>query len=409
MPATLPALPLANAPVTPCAVDGVRSGDRLLPALYDYLSQVPDPRDPRGVRHPLPALLAQVSCALLCGARSLTAVANWGRDYAGPLQTTLGYTRPRTPCCATFHTVLQDLDWSALEAQLRAWALAVEGCLGATPRAAPEEALALDGKTLRGALKMGAEVTALVTALGHRFGLTVGAVEVENGDEIAAVQALLARLCLGGKVVTVDALHTQRKTAQLIVAGDGDYVMTVKGNQPDLLEAIVSLCGPEHAATQDRASHWTTEQGHGRIENRWLQTVRVPTEAPEALATWPGVQQIFVIERRIWKQKQRRGQCEIVYGITSLTREEAGPADLLRLVRGHWRIETRSHWVRDVTFGEDASLVRTGKIPQVLAVFRAMAITRFRADGVTNIARETRRLAAQAQDCLRLLGLATDN
>jgi hypothetical protein len=87
----------------------------------------------------------------------------------------------------------------------------------------------------------------------------------------------------------------------------------------------------------------------------------------------------------------------------------ARTADLPRLVRGHWRIETRSHWVRDVTLGEDASLVQTGKIPQVLAVFRAMAISRFRADGITNIARETRRLAAQAGDCLRLLGITTDN
>lgn len=409
MPAISLALPLTTPPVLPCSPDAAASSELSFPALYEYLAQVPDPRDPRGVRHPLPALLGQVSCALLCGARSLTAVADWGRDYAGSLLTTLGYTRPRTPCCATFHAVLQDLDWSALEAQLRAWALAVESCLGATPCAVPEEALALDGKTLRGALKMGAEVTALVTALGHRFGLTVGAIEVEDGDEIAAVQALLARLCLGGKVVTVDALHTQRKTAQLIVDGDGDYVMTVKGNQPELREAIVRLCSPEHAATQDRASHWTTEPGHGRVENCWLQTISVPADAPEALATWPGVQQIFVVERRIWKRKQRCGQREIVYGVTSLTRAEAGPADLLRLVRGHWRIETRSHWVRDVTFGEDASLVRTGKIPQVLAVFRAMAITRFRADGVTNIARETRRLAAQSGDCLRLLGLATDN
>ena len=99
----------------------------------------------------------------------------------------------------------------------------------------------------------------------------------------------------------------------------------------------------------------------------------------------------------------------LVYGITSLTREQAGPADLLRLVRGHWKVETRSHYIRDVTFGEDASLVRTGKIPQVLALFRTTTISRFRAEGVTNIARETRRLAAQAGDCLRLLGITADN
>ena len=124
---------------------------------------------------------------------------------------------------------------------------------------------------------------------------------------------------------------------------------------------------------------------------------------------WPGAQQVFVLERQVWKRKQRRGQRELVYGVTSLSRSEASAAELSRLVRGHWRIETRSHWVRGVTFGEHASLMRTGKVPRVMAVLRAMVITRFLADGVTNIARETRRLAAQVEGCLRLLGLTTDN
>ena len=118
---------------------------------------------------------------------------------------------------------------------------------------------------------------------------------------------------------------------------------------------------------------------------------------------------MFVVERQFWKKKQRVGHRELVYGITSLTREQAGPADLLRLVRGHWTVETRSHYIRDVTFGEDASHVRTGKLPQVLTLFRTTAISRLRADGVTNIAKETRRLAAQAADCLRLLGIGADN
>jgi hypothetical protein len=145
------------------------------------------------------------------------------------------------------------------------------------------------------------------------------------------------------------------------------------------------------------------------VESRWLLCVSVPAEVPEALGTWPGVAQAFVLERQVWKQKQRVGHREVVYGITSLTREQAGPADLLRLVRGHWQVETRSHYIRDVTFGEDASLAHSGKLPQVLTLLRTVAISRLRAEGVTNIARETRRLAVQAWDCLRLLGLATDN
>lgn len=408
---TVPAVPCAPAlPVPPDPLDAWDPDEpQIFPALYDFLLPVPDPRDPRGRRHPLRAILGQMACALLCGARSLTAIADWGRDYSPSLRAALGYTRSQTPCCATLHTVLQELDWAVLEQQLRAWAEAVEACLG---RAAPiqgEDALALDGKTMRGALKMEASVTALVTALGHRLGLTTGAAEVVEGDEIGAVQVLLGRLFLGGKVVTVDALHTQRQTAQLIRERGGHYVMTVKGNQPELQEAVVALFAPEQAAAQDRESVWETEQGHGRVENRWLLAVSIPPDAAAALSTWPGAQQVWVVERRVWRKKQRVGNRELVYGITSLPREQAGPADLLRLVRGHWRIETRSHWVRDVTYGEDASLVRTGKIPQVLALLRAMAISRLRAEGITNIARETRRLAAQAEDCLRLLGVPLDN
>lgn len=407
MPATPLCLSLDIPTVAPCPT--ASPATEALPALYDYLVQVPDPRDPRGVRHPLPAVLALVFCALLCGARHLSAIADWGRDHSAELIAALGFTRPQTPACSTLHNLLQALDWEVLEGQIRAWAGVVEGHLGAQNPSAWEEALALDGKTMRGALKLGAEITATVTALGHRLGLTAGAAEVHKGDEIAAVETLLAKLVLLGKVVTLDALHTQQKTARLIGVQGGHYVMTVKGNQPDLLAAVQDLFAPAHAGEQDRQSARETEERHGRIENRWLLAVSIPEGASAALREWPGAAQAFVVERRFWKKKQKTAHRELVYGITSLTRDQAGPVDLLRLVRGHWKVETRSHYIRDVTFGEDASRVRTGKLPQVLALLRATAISRFRAEGVTNIARETRRLAAQAWDCLRLLGLAPDN
>ena len=380
-----------------------------VPPLHVYLAQVPDHRDPRGLRHPLGAILALVCCALLCGARHPTAITEWGRHHSAALIAALGFTRTRTPCGATLHAVLAGLDWDALERQLRAWAAAVEAQLGQRTPAAQEEAFALDGKVLRGALKLKAEVAALVTALGHRLGLTAGATEVQDGDEIAAVEQLLASLVLAGKVVTLDALHTQRRTAQLIGERGGQYVMTVKGNQPDLQAAVAAVLAPHQAAGQDRASVRESARGHGRLEQRWLLAVSVPATAPAALASWPGVAQVFVVERCVWKPQQQQEHRELVYGITSLPRAAAGPADLLRLVRGHWTIETRSHYIRDVTFGEDASLAHTGKIPQVLALLRAAVISRLRAEGVTNIARETRRLAIQAHDCLRLLGLAADN
>jgi len=379
-----------------------------IPPLIEYLAAVPDPRRPQGTRHPLPAVLALVCCALLCGERYLQAIAEWGRNHSAELTRALGFTRPKTPCCATLHNLLSELDWAALERQLRAWAVVVEACLPPEPTAdgAPRlwEAVAVDGKTLRGALKMEAEVAQLVSALGHRLGLTHAVGLVPAGDEIGAVEALLKQVVLAGRVVTLDALHTQEDTARLISEGGGHYLMLVKGNQPTLQEQVTTLFAPERAQDQDRESAATVEQGHGRIENRWLLAVSVTS----AEVDWPGAAQAFVIQRRRWKCRQRQDHFEVVYGITSLTREEAGPAELLRLVRGHWRVENRSHWVRDVVFGEDASLVCTGKLPQVLALFRTAVISRLRAERVSNLARETRRLAAQPADCLRLLGL-TEN
>lgn len=397
LPVELPA-----APSHPCSTQALSSPGAPLPPLVEYLALVPDGRGARGKRHPLPAVLALVCCALLCGERYLQGIAEWGRNHSLELVRALGFTRPQTPCCATLHTVLSELDWPALEEQLRAWVQAVEARLAEEAPALQEEALAFDGKTLRGALKMGAEVTQMVTALGHRLGLTAGAREVQGGDEIAAVEALLREVLVAGKVVTADALHTQRETTRLIGERGGHYVLTVKGNQPQLHAQVVGVFAPERAKAQDRKSASEVGKAHGRQESRWLLAVSLATGDVD----WPGAAQAFVVERRRWKRKQRELHREVVYGITSLSRTQASPEDLLRLARGHWVVENRSHWVRDVTFGEDRSLVRTGKLPTVLALLRTCVINRLRLDQVGNIAKETRRLQAQPLDCLRLLGLA---
>jgi predicted transposase YbfD/YdcC len=356
------------------------------------------------LRHPLTAVLALICCGLLCGIDELGAVADWGRHHSAAWIEALGFTRPKTPCGSTLHYLVQELDWVALERQLRAWTEAVAAAWKGAEPEKQEEALAVDGKVLRGALKLGADVTASVSAVGHRLGLTAGMAEVEAGDEIGAVETLLANLVLCGKVVTLDALHTQEKTARLIGERGGQYVMTVKGNQPGLLERVEALFAPEWAREQDRSFVEETGKGHGRLESRWLVAVSV---SPETLG-WPGVAQAFVVGRRVWKRKQKTWHREVVYGVTSLRRDQAGATDLLRLVRGHWTIENRSHWVRDVTFGEDASLARTGKIPQVLALLRTAVLNCLRREEVTNIARERRRLSLQTGDCLRLLGIAYD-
>src|SRR5947209_11788209 len=140
------------------------------PSLMTVLAEVPDPRGRRGKRHPLTAILALAVAAALCGAKSYAAIAEWGRNYGAPFASALGFTRLKTPCAACLFLLLRRLDRAALEAALARWAEAVLAAL--PPQAGEWEAVAIDGKTVRGAQKQGALNVHLLSVLPHRLGLT---------------------------------------------------------------------------------------------------------------------------------------------------------------------------------------------------------------------------------------------
>ncbi len=372
--------------------------------LITVLEQIPDVRHPRGKRHPLSAILALVCVATMCGYRSYSAMSEWGRHYGQQLLAALGFTRGQPPCAATFCNVLRRLDRPLVETKLAAWA---EGVLAAHP--APEgspEGIALDGKTLRGSRKQGAPAAHLLAALSHRLGLTLGQQAVDDRtNEIPVGEEVLRGLVLEGRVITVDALLTQREVAQTIVAGGGDYVMIVKGNQPQLLEDIQLVFQDPTGLGDTMATAETVDIGHGRIEHRRLTA----STALVGYSDWPGLAQVFQLERRVTVKKSGEQRQELVYGLTNLAPDRAGPDGLLRLVRHHWHIENKLHWVRDVTFVEDHSQVRCGSIPQVMAALRNVVIGLMRWAGETNIAAACRRFAAQPWAALALLGIKAEN
>jgi hypothetical protein len=190
------------------------------PSLLEVLTQVEDPRKARGQRHPLPAILALSVAATLCGAQGYGAIAEWGRDYGAPLARALGFTREKTPCAGTLHYLFQRLDRQALERVLSSWAEAVLAAL--PPQQRRQEALAIDGKTLRGSKKQGALDVHLVSVLSHRLGLTLYQQAVaDKTNEIGALPEVLAALVLEGRVVTADAMLCQREIAKQIVARGG--------------------------------------------------------------------------------------------------------------------------------------------------------------------------------------------
>jgi predicted transposase YbfD/YdcC len=372
--------------------------------LVANLHDIPDPRHPRGRRHPLGAILALVCVAMLCGYRSYSAIADWGRCYGQKLVRALGFTRDKTPCAATLYHVLRQLDGPLVEATLGAWA---ESVLTALPPAPGEpEAMAIDGKTLRGSRKQGAPAAHLLSVLSHRLGLTLWQQAVaDKTNEIPVLEDVLRQLVLEGRVITVDALLTQRAIAQHIVAGGGDYVMVVKGNQPQLHQEIHLLFQDVDALAEPMAAAETVDVGHGRIEQRRLTS----SAALVGYNDWPGLAQVFQIERHVTMKASRVQRYDVVYGVTSLCPDQAGPERLLGLVRQHWQIENQVHWVRDVTFDEDRSQVRSGNIPQVMAAFRNTVLGLIRRAGETNIAAACRRLAAQPWLALALVGITPEN
>lgn len=369
-------------------------------ALVDLLADVPDFRQSKGKRYSLTAVLSLSVAAILCGYKSYSAIAEWGRFYGHSFLLALGFSSDKTPCAATLHTIFSHIDKQDLEAKLAQWAQAL---LQDSSQDLFADEIAIDGKTLRGSKKQGCLEAHLLSALSHRLGLTLFQRAVEDKtNEIGAIEELLKGLFLQGKIITMDALLTQRKVAQQILEGGGNYVMMVKGNQSQLLSTIEGALQGVEFHSQKASQSKSLDCHHGRIEERSIVVSSVLSKQEEV---WPGLEQIFELKRYRVEKASGKASVEVVYGVTSLSREKASAEELLRLVRGHWQIENRSHWVRDVTYGEDHSQVRVGNIGQVMSTLRNTAIGLMRLAGESNIARACRKYAAQPWQALALIGL----
>jgi predicted transposase YbfD/YdcC len=354
------------------------------------LAAVPDPRDPRGRRYPLAGLLAIAILATAAGMRGYAGFATWAATAPEDVLARLGI-RFRRPSEKTFRSVLSRLDPIDLDQRLGAYFAAL---------AAAEDGLlpvALDGKTLRCARRMGAAAVHLVSVFAHHARLVLGQLAVgEKSNEIPCVRKLL-RIFSKLRVrvlVTVDAMHTQAATAKLICGTlKSHYLMIVKSNQPKLLARLTALPWadvPTNATDDSR--------GHGRIETRTLQILT----AAKGIG-FPYAKQVVRITRERLVTATGQRSVEVVYAICSLPFEQARPATIARWLRQHWGIENCVHYVRDVTFDEDRSTVRTGTAPQILATLRNTTLNLHRLHGADNIAQACRITAFSADRGLHLL------
>jgi predicted transposase YbfD/YdcC len=352
--------------------------------LVQLLAGIPDPRRRRGVRHPVSALIAVAVCAVVAGARGFTAIGEWARDAGGAALERLGLQRGGVDE-STLRRLFARLDADRLDVVLGAWALA------RTALVAGRRVIAVDGKTVRGARGGGSSAPHLVAALAHGSGAVLGQVAVsEKSNEIPAARQLLQLLGLDGTVVTMDALHTQHDTADLVTGSGGDYVLTVKANQKSLYAQLKALPWASMPAVT------RTDRGHGRRVTRTVKVVDVP-----AWVEFGGARQVAQLRRTVTRKGRRT--VEIVYLITSADARDAPPAILAAWVQSHWEIENRLHWVRDVTFDEDRSQIRTGNAPRIMAALRNTVITLLRLDGHQNIAAAPRHHARNTDRPINLL------
>lgn len=367
-----------------------------VPPLMEILAEIPDPRQASGKRYPLTAMLTLVCVAVMCGYRSVKAIAEWGANYGEAYREKLGFNEHGYPAQASWYRVLRMLDVEVVEQKLRGWMETVLVALSEGELVG----LSIDGKTLRISQKMGAYNSHLLSAVAHRIGVVLGQWAVdEKTNEIGMMETVLLDLALEGRVVTTDALLTQQDVAATIVERGGDYVLPVKDNQPLTHEAIRDWFDytPPYEFRNQTAQR--VEKGHGRIMTRRIE---VTTQLNDYL-NWPGLAQAFKLTRRTVSTTTGELREETVYGITSLTPQQASPEDLLSCVQQHWTIENKLHWVKDVTLDEDRCQLRVGSLHQLMALFRNLALSLLRLDGHHNIASALRACAAQPPKALRLL------
>src|ERR1700722_12310505 len=331
----------ARPPMTSSPIPAARSQ-----YLLELLTQVPDPRKRRGRRHALAGLLAVGIGAVIAGSRSFAAIGQWAADAGPDVLAVLGAARGPADE-STFRRAFDRVPGAWLHTR----AVQAGGRL----------VIAIDGKTVRGAKSKDGKAPHLVAALAHGIGAVLGQVAAaEKSNEIPAVRDLLkAFASLASAIITIDAMHTQHDTAQVILGRGAGYVMTVKANMPTLYRQLKKL---PWAAVPSVPSVSAVSTGHGRRARRTIKALLAPV-----WIEFDGAAQVAQLRRTVTKNGKKT--VEVVYLITS--DRDADPATLAAWVRGHWEIENRLHWVRDVTYQEDKSLVRTGNAPRVMAALRS--------------------------------------
>jgi predicted transposase YbfD/YdcC len=331
-------------PVTPAAVAGI-AGD-----LLERFGSVSDGRSDQGRDHPVAAVLALAAAAVVAGMKGYTAISGWVRDVPPPVLADLylraGARRVRPPSKATIWRVITDADAEVFDATVGGWLTGrLPGMPAARGEAAGQEGPAglmpvrLDGKTVRGAKDADGNQRHLLAALvGPAAQSSVIAAQAEVGvktNEVPMAKEVLGQIDLHGTLVSADALHTVKATAEFIHRAGGEFALPVKENRKALFDALDAL--PWHEAP---VAHTATDRGHSRITTRTIQVLPAPEDLP-----FPHVSQVYLIERYVTDLHGNPVSAVAALGVASPAPEQVSAARLAWHVREQWAIESL-HWVR---------------------------------------------------------------
>lgn len=332
----------------------------------ECFSDLEDPRGPNAL-HDLTELVFIALLATLCGATGCCDMALFARIKEGLLRSVLTL-KFGLPSHDTFSRVFRMLEPRAFEKVFQRFMKAFSAHLELQQA---KGVIAIDGKALRCAYEKGkSHMPALmVTAWGAQTRMALANALAQEGGEAAAALSLLELLQLKDCIVTADALHCRRDTAEAIIARKGEYVLAVKDNQPKLLAAAKAAIRASRRKKGERSA-LRKELSHGRKESRVAFVVSVETTIGEAL-DFPGLKAFAMI-------RSKRGPDKTVERYYLLSRHYR-PSQLLTIVREHWGIENRLHWTLDVVLDEDLARSRKDNAPANLAILRRLALNIARA------------------------------
>ena len=364
-----------------------------LSQMYEQLAKIPDKRKARGKRYSLVILLLVIILAKLSGQDTPTGIAEWAKARQKELQAFLGYHREIKP---GHNTIRRTMANSLADEDLQK---TINGYLHQSYGGQQSILVVIDGKTLRGTIPKGkTQGVHLLAAYLPAEGVVLLQIEVENKEnEIVAAPKLLSQLELKGRVVSGDAMLAQRDISVQVLAQGGDYIWMVKENQPTLREDVERFFEPPrqapgwHPPTISQETVQETNKAHGRVETRRLTVIA----DEENYIQWPGLRQVFQLERRVVHLKRGRQTTELFYGITSLAPKPGCAAQLLEWTRQHWGIENGLHYRRDVTLREDATRMSNSHQARVLATLNNFVVTLARYLGFDNLASARRSFQAK--------------